>query len=153
MKKIFSSAVLASLFMVASSHALASQDYTVHFENTSAKAKYVKQLNSQCMHSPKDGSTNTVPPRGGIDLPMTDSNNVSGACTNGSKEINWAVDDENPTIANLTFKHYKLNGTWYTKVSTSSGLSATITCNNRDCSTSGSPGVSGEPSPIIITFN
>lgn len=154
MKTLFSSAALVSFFMLASSQVMASQDYTVHFKNASNQTKYVKQLNSQCMHSPKNGSTYTVPPQGEVTVPMTDSNNAAGACTNGVKDINWAVDDNQSfSVANLTFKHQKISGTWYTKVSTSFGLPATITCNNRDCSANGSPGVSGQPSPIVITFH
>ena len=153
MRKLFSSAALVSLAMIVSSQVLASQDYTVHFKNSSNQTKYVKQVNSQCMHSPKNGNTYTVPPQGEITIGLTDSNNVSDGCTNGAKEINWAVDgDKSFKVVNLTFRHQKISGTWYTKITYYLGLSATATCNGKACSISGKPGVSGEPSPIVITF-
>lgn len=153
MKKLFSSAALVSFVMLASSQVMASQDYTVHFKNSSNTTKYVRQISSQCMYSPKSGNY-TVPPRGDVSVGMTDSNNIFSLCTNGPKEVSWAVeDDKGNKFGNLTFRHIKDGGTWYTKVVPSLGLSATITCNNGGCSTSGTPGMPGEPSPIVVTFN
>ncbi|MNJ45728.1 hypothetical protein D3C77_408360 [compost metagenome] len=153
MKNLFSSAALVSFVMLASSQVMAKQDYTVHFKNASNQTKYVRQIGSQCMYGPKNGSAYTVPPQGDVSFGMTDSDNIFSLCTSGAKEVSWAVeDDKGIRLGNLTFRHIKDGGTWYTKVVPSLGLSATITCNNGGCSTSGTPGMPGEPSPIVVTF-
>ncbi|MNQ77825.1 hypothetical protein D3C85_927150 [compost metagenome] len=153
MKQIFAGTTLLALFtMAASSQVMAEKDYEVSFKDVAQSVKYVKQLSAPCMHEPKGNPVYKVPYLGQTGpIKLRDSNNIGGNCVNGAKEVNWAVGTDPNNLNNtvVTFRHYKNNGTWYTKISTLSGV-ATATCNGRPCSDVGTPGVSTEPSPIVI---